>query len=112
MPNLHRDPDGFYLGVWVGRQRTLRYNYRLSAARTAALEPLGMNWEHWWDSFEFYHLVARAVGHLPVGDDCADLGAHEDLSLSRYRTAAHGNRMPFVYARALAQIDPWWDEVL
>ncbi|MGN5376939.1 helicase associated domain-containing protein [Streptomyces lasalocidi] len=46
VPSRHQTPDGFYLGWWVGRQRSLKTHGMLLPQRRAALDLLGIQWEH------------------------------------------------------------------
>jgi len=58
VPNSYVTDDGFTLGKWVSKRREDRKNERLSTARIAELDALGMV----WDSFDANYRVG--VDHL------------------------------------------------
>ena len=44
VPSLYVTPDGFRLGKWINHRRQFRKRGKLSPARIAQLDALGMNW--------------------------------------------------------------------
>lgn len=103
---------GFYLGWWVGKQRSLKHSGALLADREKALNALGITWEHPRGSIEHHLDVARdyaaRYGHLvPTRTEC-----HQGAPLGRWladrRHELREKRLPYCYQRALNEIYPLW----
>ncbi|MFB7600578.1 Helicase associated domain protein [Streptomyces sp. NPDC056160] len=113
VPSRHQTPDGFYLGWWVGRQRSLKQHGMLLSQRAHALELLGIQWEHPPTSIEFTLDIARDYmsrhGHLVPAYAETHHGIRLGMWLSRRRTEADHHDLPYCYHRALTEIYPWWN---
>ncbi|MEV5910534.1 Helicase associated domain protein [Streptomyces chartreusis] len=113
VPSSYCGPDRFYLGWWLGNQRSLRMNHNLKPERVKALDALGMIWEHPRSSVEHYLNIARAYharhGHLvPLYGERFD-GTGIGRWMSSCRTKASRGQLPYCYQRALTEINPWWN---
>ncbi|MEU8581913.1 DEAD/DEAH box helicase [Streptomyces abikoensis] len=113
VPSRHLTDDGFYLGWWIGHQRSLRQCGMLLPRRVAALDAIGMLWEHPRHSIEYHMEVANDYvhqhGHLvPTRDE-----SHGNVPLGRWiaerRREARQGTLPYCYHRALTEIYPWWN---
>ncbi|WP_239771552.1 helicase associated domain-containing protein [Streptomyces sp. CL12-4] len=108
----HLTADRFYLGWWIGQQRSLRINRMLLPDRINRLTALGMTWQHPPHSIEYKLDIARdytaAHGHLaPRSSE-----HHAGIALGRWvadrRREARQRALPYCYHRALNDIYPWW----
>jgi superfamily II DNA or RNA helicase len=107
----YEDTTGYPLGRWLTWQRHLHTTGTLDAARTQALERLGIIWDPRQQAFErgLAHAAAHAArhGHLAVPVD----EVHDDFPLGRWlatqRTRAH--QLPPERTAALTALDPWWN---
>ncbi|QMU73935.1 DEAD/DEAH box helicase family protein [Streptacidiphilus sp. P02-A3a] len=113
VPSRYLGPDRFYLGWWLGHQRSLRMNGLLLNERIDALDAYGMRWEHPRRSIEFHLQTAREYttchGHLaPLADETFQ-GTRIGRWVSRWRKEAHDRTLPHPYIRALDEINPWWN---
>ncbi|MGW2864516.1 Helicase associated domain protein [Streptomyces sp. NPDC001205] len=113
VPSRHQTPDGFYLGWWVGKQRSLKQHGMLLPQRAAALDLLGIQWEHPPTSIEFTLDIARDYtgrhGHLVPAYAESHHGVPLGAWLSRRRAEADRHDLPYCYRRALTEIYPWWN---
>lgn len=108
----HMTTDRFYLGWWLGQQRSLHANRMLLPDRTTRLTTLGMTWRHPPHSIEYKLDIARDYaaqhGHLAPHTD----ERHAGISLGRWmadrRREARKRTLPYCYHRALSDIYPWW----
>lgn len=108
----HKTPDRFYLGWWIGQQRSLRANRMLLPDRIKRLTALGMTWQHPPHSIEYKLDIARDYtaqhGHLAPRTD----EHHAGIPLGRWvadrRREARKRMLPDCYQRALSDIYPWW----
>jgi superfamily II DNA or RNA helicase len=112
-PSRYLGPDRFYLGWWLGHQRSLRINGLLLKDRIDALDAYGMRWEHPKRSIEYRLQFARDYatrhGHLaPLADETFQ-GARIGRWVSRWKHEARDHTLPHPYRRALDEINPWWD---
>ncbi|MGV9625465.1 Helicase associated domain protein [Streptomyces sp. NPDC003487] len=111
VPQHHEDPTGYPLGRWLTWQRHLHTTGALDAARTQALERLGIIWNPRQQAFDrgLAHATAYAAhnGHLAVPVE----HLHDDFPLGRWlatqRTRAH--HLTAQRAAALTALDPWWN---
>ncbi|MGW2722372.1 Helicase associated domain protein [Streptomyces sp. NPDC001492] len=113
VPSTYCGPDRFYLGWWLGNQRSLRMNHGLKPERIEALDALDMIWEHPRSSIEHRLNIARAYhaqhGHLvPVREERFG-GTGIGRWMSGFRTKARRGQLPDCYQRALNDINPWWN---
>jgi len=113
VPSTYCGPDRFYLGWWLGTQRSLHMIHSLKPERVTALNVLGMIWEHPRSSIEHHLNIARAYhaqhGHLaPVREERFG-GIGIGRWMSTCRTKARRGQLPPCYQRALADISPWWN---
>ncbi|MEV6012297.1 Helicase associated domain protein [Streptomyces sp. NPDC051976] len=113
VPSRHLGADRFYLGWWIGQQRSLRQNHMLLPERINALDTLGMTWEHPRHSIEYTLQVAREYtarhGHLAPRTDERHGGIHLGRWVAERRKEARERTLPFCYHRALNEIYPWWN---
>ncbi|WP_330328279.1 Helicase associated domain protein (plasmid) [Streptomyces sp. NBC_00536] len=113
VPSRHQAPDGFYLGWWVGRQRSMKQHGMLLPQRAQDLERLGIRWEHPPTSIEFTLDIARDYtgrhGHLAPARTETHHGVRLGMWLSRRRAEADRHTLPYCYHRALNEIYPWWN---
>ncbi|GHE71554.1 helicase [Streptomyces capitiformicae] len=113
VPSLHLHDGFFYLGWWIGVQRSMRKNGLLLPERIAALDTLGMIWEHPPHSIERKLLIARDYvtrhGHLAPQWAEHHQGMHLGRWLAERRKEANARRLPHCYHRALNEIYPWWN---
>jgi hypothetical protein len=86
----YKSPDGFYLGLWVSRQRKSQDS--LSTDRKARLDALGVVWDPVWEQWEdgFEHLAAfvKQHGHCRVPQRYKSLDEFrlgQWVSVRRYR---------------------------
>ncbi|MET8205884.1 Helicase associated domain protein [Streptomyces sp. NPDC005373] len=108
----HLTTDRFYLGWWLGQQRSLRANRMLLPDRIKRLTTLGMTWQHPSRSIEYKLDVARDYtaqhGHLAPRTH----EHHAGIALGRWvaerRREARHRTLPDCYHRALNDIYPWW----
>ncbi len=109
----HMTSDRFYLGWWVGQQRSLRANHMLLPDRIDRLDSLAMIWEHPPRSIEHKLQVARDYtahhGHLAPRADEHYGGIHLGRWVADRRREARSRTLPFCYQRALDEIYPWWN---
>ncbi|MDI3409485.1 DEAD/DEAH box helicase, partial [Streptomyces cavernicola] len=113
VPSRYRTSNGFYLGWWVGRQRSLKQHGMLLPQRAEALEHLDIQWEHPPTSIEYALTIARDYtarhGHLvPRTTDTHD-GFPLGTWLADRRREAREASLPYCYQRALTEIYPWWN---
>ncbi|MFI5756814.1 Helicase associated domain protein [Streptomyces sp. NPDC051569] len=113
IPSRYLGPDRFYLGWWIGQQRSMRLNSMLLPERVEALNALGMLWQHPPDSIERRLQIARDYtahhGHLaPRADE-----HHGGMAIGRWvadcRRQVRERTLPHCYQRALTEIYPWWN---
>ncbi|MFD7168447.1 DEAD/DEAH box helicase [Streptomyces violascens] len=113
VPSRHQTPDGFYLGWWVGKQRSLKQHGMLLPQRAHDLDLLGIQWEHPPTSIEFTLDIARDYtgrhGHLVPAYAESHHGVRLGAWLSRRRAEADRHDLPYCYHRALTEIYPWWN---
>ncbi|MET9104764.1 Helicase associated domain protein [Streptomyces antibioticus] len=113
VPSLHLHNGRFYLGWWIGVQRSLRKNGLLLPERIAALDTLDMIWDHPPHSIECKLLIARDYvtrhGHLAPLYAEHHQGLHLGRWLAERRKEANTRRLPHCYHRALNEIYPWWN---
>ncbi|MFE1408869.1 Helicase associated domain protein [Streptomyces sp. NPDC058770] len=113
VPSRHQTPDGFYLGWWVGKQRSLKQHGMLLPQRAEDLELLNIQWEHPPTSIEFTLDIARDYtarhGHLVPAYTETHHGIRLGAWLSRRRAEADRHDLPYCYHRALNEIYPWWN---
>ncbi|MDX2766258.1 helicase associated domain-containing protein, partial [Streptomyces europaeiscabiei] len=113
VPSLHLHDGFFHLGWWIGTQRSMRKNGLLLPERIAALDTLGMIWEHPPHSIERKLLIARDYvtrhGHLAPQWAEHHQGLHLGRWLAERRKEANTRRLPYCYHRALNEIYPWWN---
>ncbi|MFF8352967.1 Helicase associated domain protein [Streptomyces chartreusis] len=108
----HMTTDRFYLGWWIGQQRSLHANRMLLPERAKRLTTLGMTWQHPPHSIEYKLDIARDYtahhGHLAPHTD----ERHAGIALGRWmadrRREARKRTLPHCYHRALNDIYPWW----
>jgi superfamily II DNA or RNA helicase len=113
VPSSYCGPDRFYLGWWLGNQRSLRMNHSLKPERIEALDALGMIWEHPRTSIEHRLEIARAYhaqhGHLAPVPGERFRGMDFGRWVNTCRNKARRGQLPHVYQRALTEINPWWN---
>ncbi|MFE7314237.1 Helicase associated domain protein [Streptomyces sp. NPDC057555] len=113
VPSLYLHDDRFYLGWWIGVQRSMRKNNLLLPERITMLDTLGMIWEHPPHSIEHKLLIARDYtarhGHLAPRWNERHAGLHLGRWLANRRREARTHTLPYCYQRALNEIYPWWD---
>ena len=111
VPQTYEDPTGYPLGRWLSWQRHLHTTGALDAARTAALERLGIIWDPRQQAFDrgLAHAAAYAAchGHLAVPVDYIHDGFPLGRWLATQRTRA--NRLAADRAAALTALDRWWN---
>ncbi|WTA49488.1 Helicase associated domain protein [Kitasatospora purpeofusca] len=114
VPSRYLGPDRFYLGWWIGQQRSLRLNAMLLPDRISTLDTLGMLWEHPPRSIERKLQVARDYmsrnGHLALAEHERHGGLHLGRWLADRRREVRDRTLPVCYQRALGEIYPWWSE--
>ncbi|MEU9456756.1 Helicase associated domain protein [Streptomyces sp. NPDC048277] len=111
VPQTYEDTTGYPLGRWLTWQRHLHTTATLDAARTSALERLGIIWDPRQQAFErgLAHATAYADrhGHLAAPVD----ESHDDFPLGRWlatqRTRAE--RLTPQRTAALTILDRWWN---
>ncbi|WP_432590508.1 Helicase associated domain protein [Streptomyces sp. HD1123-B1] len=111
VPQTYEDSAGYPLGRWLTWQRHLYTTSALDAARTQALERLGIIWDPRQQAFDrgLAHATAYAAhnDHLAVPVEYV----HDDFPLGRWlstqRTRAH--HLTAERADALTALDPWWN---
>ncbi|MFF7216828.1 Helicase associated domain protein [Streptomyces sp. NPDC008238] len=113
VPSRYIGPDRFWLGWWIGKQRSLRLNRMLLQERIDTLDTLQMRWEHPPHSIEHRLLIARDYaarhGHLhPLAKETFG-GIRLGRWLAERRREARERTLPHPYHRALNEIDPWWN---
>ncbi|MGN5376946.1 helicase associated domain-containing protein [Streptomyces lasalocidi] len=113
VPSRHQTPDGFYLGWWVGRQRSLKTHGMLLPQRRAALDLLGIQWEHPPTSIELsstsHATTPSRHGHLVPACAASHHGVRLGAWLSRRRAEADRHDLPYCCHRARTEIYPWWN---
>ncbi|MBT2391453.1 Helicase associated domain protein [Streptomyces sp. ISL-1] len=113
VPSRYLGPDRFYLGWWIGHQRSLRINGLLLQERIDTLDTLGMAWEHPPTSIEYKLKLARDYaarhGHLAPRHGERYGGMYLGRWIADRRREARSHSLPFCYQRALTEIDPWWN---
>ncbi|MET8861174.1 Helicase associated domain protein, partial [Streptomyces sp. NPDC004579] len=113
VPSRYLHNGYFYLGWWIGMQRSLRINGMLLPERIAALDTLDMIWEHPPHSIECKLLIARDYvrrhGHLAPRYTEHHQGLHLGRWLAERRKEARTRSLPHCYQRALNEIYPWWN---
>lgn len=113
VPSRYLGTDRFYLGWWIGQQRSLRQNHMLLPERISALDTLGMTWEHPRHSIEYTLQLARDYaahhGHLAPRTDERHRGIRLGRWIAERRKEARERTLPFCYHRALNEIYPWWN---
>ncbi|WND32811.1 Helicase associated domain protein (plasmid) [Streptomyces sp. BB1-1-1] len=111
VPQNYEDSTGYALGRWLTWQRHLHTAGSLDAARTQALERLGIIWDPRQQAFDrgLAHATAYAAhhGHLAVPID----HVHDDFPLGRWlatqRTRA--DHLSDERTAALTSLDQWWN---
>ncbi|MFD6548540.1 Helicase associated domain protein [Streptomyces sp. NPDC058398] len=111
VPQTYEDSTGYPLGRWLTWQRHLHTADALEAARSRALERLGVIWDPRQQAFErgLAHATAYAArhGHLAVPVD----EAHDGFPLGRWlatqRTRAH--HLTPQRTAAIAALDQRWN---
>lgn len=111
VPQAYEDTTGYPLGRWLTWQRHLHTAGTLDAARTQALERLGIIWDPRQQAFDrgLAHAAAYAArhGHLAAPVD----EIHDGFSLGRWlatqRTRAE--TLTDQRATALTALDRWWN---
>lgn len=111
VPQEFEDPTGYPLGRWLTWQRHLHTTGALDAARTGALERLGILWNPRQQAFDrgLAHAAAYAAehGHLAVPVDETHDGYPLGRWLATQRTrVAH---LPAHRTAALTALDPHWN---
>ncbi len=108
----HKTSDGFQLGVWVNRQRNIKYN--TSPERKAQLEALpGWSWDvlgdKWDEGFSHVKEFANREGHARVPKNFATMDGYQLGSwVGTQRKAI--NSMPFERKARLEELPGWsWD---
>ncbi|MFF3277335.1 Helicase associated domain protein [Streptomyces chrestomyceticus] len=113
VPSRYCGPDRFYLGWWLGNQRSLRKNHSLQPERIKALDALHMEWEHPRTSIEHRLEIARAYaaqyGHLSPRTREHFNGTDIGHWMKQRRDEADTGDLPDCYQRALTEINPWWN---
>ncbi|MFC4469326.1 Helicase associated domain protein [Streptomyces xiangluensis] len=113
VPSSYCGPDRFYLGWWLGNQRSLRMNHSLKPERFEALDALGMIWEHPRTSIEHRLDIARAYhaqhGHLSPVPGERFRGMDFGRWINTCRNKTRRGQLPYCYQRALTEINPWWN---
>lgn len=113
VPSRYLGPDRFYLGWWIGKQRSLRMNRMLLTDRIDRLDTLGMIWQHPPHSIEHKLQVAQDYtahhGHLAPRANERYGGIHLGRWIADRRREARTRTLPFCYQRALNEIYPWWN---
>lgn len=112
VPSRYCGPDRFYLGWWIGHQRSLHANGLLLRQRADALDQLGLRWEHPRHSIEFRLKINREYvrhhGHLAPLSDESFHGTRIGRWVAHHLAEARNKTLPHPYRRALDEIDPWW----
>jgi superfamily II DNA or RNA helicase len=112
VPSRYLGPDRFYLGWWLGRQRSLRINRMLLPERIDQLDTLGMIWPHPPHSIERKLQIARDYkdhhGHLAPHPEESFGGIRLGRWIADRRREANKRTLPYGYQRALNEIYPWW----
>ncbi|MEU3862669.1 Helicase associated domain protein [Streptomyces sp. NPDC028722] len=113
VPSSYCGPDRFYLGWWLGNQRSLRMNHSLKAERIKALDALNMIWEHPRTSIEHHLQIARSYhdeyGHLAPRSEERFGGIAIGRWINKCRKKARVGQLPYCYQRALNEVYPWWN---
>ncbi|MET8241757.1 Helicase associated domain protein [Streptomyces sp. NPDC005078] len=113
VPSRYLGSDRFYLGWWIGRQRSMRLNDMLLQERIDQLDTLGMTWQHPRESIEYKLQVARDYkarhGHLAPRADESFGGIHLGRWIADRRREVRQHTLPYCYQRALNEIYPWWN---
>ncbi|WP_274565135.1 DEAD/DEAH box helicase [Streptomyces spiramyceticus] len=113
VPSRYLGPDRFYLGWWIGRQRSLRINNMLLPERIEQLDTLGMIWPHPPTSIEYKLRIARDYktrhGHLAPHTEETFGGIRLGRWIAERRREANDRTLPYGYQRALNEIYPWWN---
>ncbi|MEU2772479.1 Helicase associated domain protein [Streptomyces sp. NPDC007162] len=111
VPQTYEDTTGYPLGRWLTWQRHLHTTGTLDAARTQALERLGIIWDPRQQAFErgLAHAAAYAArhGHLAAPVD----ESHDGFPLGRW-LATQRTRAPHLTPQrtaALTALDQWWN---
>ncbi|WP_435228409.1 Helicase associated domain protein [Streptomyces sp. Tue6028] len=111
VPQTYEDTTGYPLGRWLTWQRHLHTTSALDAARTHALERLGIIWDPRQHAFDrgLAHAAAYATrhGHLAVPVDETQDGFPLGRWLATQRTRAAA--LTSERAAALTALDPWWN---
>ncbi|MFJ2008087.1 DEAD/DEAH box helicase [Streptomyces chartreusis] len=111
VPQTYEDNTGYPLGRWLTWQRHLHTNGALDAARTSALERLGIIWTPRQQAFDrgLAHAAAYVTrhGHLAVPVD----ETQDDFPLGRWLATQRARAQTLTAERtaALAALDPWWN---
>ncbi|WOX19889.1 DEAD/DEAH box helicase [Streptomyces solicathayae] len=113
VPSRYLGPVRFYLGWWLGRQRSLRINHMLLPERIERLDTLGMIWPHPRSSIEYKLQIARDYkarhGHLAPYTEESFGGIRLGRWIADRRREANKRTLPYGYQRALNEIYPWWN---
>ncbi|MFJ3975904.1 Helicase associated domain protein [Streptomyces sp. NPDC090021] len=113
VPSRYLGPDHFYLGWWIGRQRSLHINHMLLPERINKLDTLGMIWPHPPHSIEHKLQIARDYkarhGHLAPHPEETFGGIRLGRWIAQRRLEANKRTLPYGYQRALNEIYPWWN---
>ncbi|GAB2766691.1 DEAD/DEAH box helicase [Streptomyces bullii] len=111
VPQTYEDTTGYPLGRWLTWQRHLHTTGALDAARTQALERLGIIWDPRQQAFErgLAHAAAYAArhGHLAAPVD----ESHDGFPLGRWLATQRTRAKTLTHERAaaLAALDRWWN---
>ncbi|MER5944316.1 Helicase associated domain protein [Streptomyces sp. NPDC001928] len=111
VPQTYEDTTGYPLGRWLTWQRHLHTTGALDAARTHALERLGIIWDLRQQAFEraLAHAAAYVTshGHLAVPVDAIQ----DDFPLGRWLATQRTRAASLSAERtaALTALDRWWN---
>ncbi|WP_189308404.1 helicase associated domain-containing protein, partial [Streptomyces albospinus] len=111
VPQTFRDDTDHPLGTWLTWQRHLHTTDALDAARTQALERLGIIWRPRQQAFDrgLAHAAAYAAQHGHLAAPVETI--HDDFALGRWlatqRTRA--DQLTAERAAALTALDRWWN---
>ncbi|MGW6912614.1 Helicase associated domain protein [Kitasatospora sp. NPDC054939] len=110
VPQRHRSPDGFGLGMWLSNQRQKHRQGRLGLDNARALEELGVTWRG--AGVERGMAVARAFhaehGHLRVPKETVYHGLNLSQWLAEQRTDHRNGTLNCETARELERMGLQW----
>lgn len=109
----HPPVDGVRLDNWIRARKDDYRHGRLSPARAAALEELGITWSHsdqrWDEALRELAEYVKAHGHASVPKRYVTPGGHRLGSwLSKQRSAQGAGQLPPARAAALQQLGVRW----